>query len=281
MEKAFMNSPRENPNSFTNCMQDHWEGQNYSKNSVSQKASADDFITRAGFHGINSILDVGCGDGKITAEMARSIPHGFVMGIDISPSMIEAANRSFPDQKNLIFRNQDASALNLDLKFDLVTSFTVLHWVLEQSQALKCFAKVLNPEGKLWIQMPAGLSKVLQQSLNETIANNRWKKFFVDFSPPWRFFQIDEYDAFLLNANFIPNRIDVSLKDESFPSRMVFHNFLQQWLPHLRPLSNLLKPIFLSEVLDKYLSILPADKEGKVSFSIDRLEVEATLKKHF
>jgi ubiquinone/menaquinone biosynthesis C-methylase UbiE len=42
------------------------------------------------------ILDVGCGDGKVTAELARAVPKGSVTGIDASPEMIRFARKTFP-----------------------------------------------------------------------------------------------------------------------------------------------------------------------------------------
>ena len=255
---------------------DHWKGDEYAKNSESQKASADDFMQEREFKGTESILDIGCGDGKITAVMASKVPSGSVIGIDISSSMIQAAKHAFPNQKNLSFDIGDAAEVGDHQKFDLITSFTVMQWVLEQAKALHCFEKALKPGGKLWIQMPTGLPKAMQKALESTIANPRWKAYFAQFSPPWKFYQPDEYRDLLVDAHFTQMRLEVAIKHEYFPSRFVFHGFLKQWFPYLRPLPTDQKDAFLTDLLDIYLTILPADEEGRVSFIVDRLEVEAT-----
>src|SRR5690348_13717857 len=132
---------------------------NMKQNSESQKASAEDFMQDVQFKGTESILDIGCGDGKITAAIAKKVPDGSVIGVDISSSMIQVAKNAFLGQKNLSFLVEDAAKVDFNQKFDLITSFTVMQWVLEQTTALECFEKALKPGGKLWIQMPTGLPK--------------------------------------------------------------------------------------------------------------------------
>jgi trans-aconitate methyltransferase len=257
------------------CSQDPWKGDEYAKNSQSQKDSAEDFIQGTQFNGTEAILDVGCGDGKITAAMAKAVPQGSVVGIDISPSMIQMAKNAFAASSNLSFQVQDAAKLCLDKKFDLITSFTVMQWVLEQEEALKGFERVLKPGGKLWIQMPTGLPVAMQHALEKTISNGKWKSYFTQFSAPWKFYQENEYRKLLSDAHFTIARLDVVTKHEKFPSRAVFHGFLKQWFPYLRPLPVDQKEGFLTELLDNYLKLLPADEQGRVSFIVDRLEVEA------
>ncbi len=258
-----------------NQAQDPWKGNEYAKNSESQKASADDFMQGVQFKGSETILDVGCGDGKITADMARAVPQGSVIGVDISPSMIQMA-RNISGHPNLEFEVQDAAKLNFDKKFDLITSFTVMQWVLEQAQALQGFEKALKNGGKLWVQIPTGLPAAMQEALEKTISSERWKSTFTHFSAPWRFYQPDEYRKLIIDAHLTPMRLDVTTKHEFFPSRAAFHGFLKQWFPYLRPLPADQKETFLTELLDNYLKILPADSLGRVSFIVDRLEVEAT-----
>jgi trans-aconitate methyltransferase len=260
--------------SFSLYAQDPWKGDEYAKNSESQKSSADDFLQAAQLQGVHTILDFGCGDEKITAALARAIPEGTVIGVDISPSMIEMA-KTFAS-KNLSFQVQDAAQLDFDSQFDLITSFTVMQWVLEQSQALRCFERALKAKGKLWIQMPTGLPRAMEQALEKTISSEKWKSYFSDFSAPWKFYQLEEYRTLLVDAHLTPTRLDNVTKHEKFPSRTVFHGFLKQWFPYLRPLPSEQKEAFLTELLDHYLTILPVDEQARVSFIVDRLEVEAT-----
>lgn len=255
---------------------DPWQGEEYAKHSQSQQNSAIDFIQELQLSATSAILDIGCGDGKITASFAKSIPKGSVIGIDISPSMIQTAKTTFSDWNNLTFELQDASNIHFDNQFDLITSFTVMHWVLNQSQALKSFAKALKAEGKLYIQMPIGLPTSMEEALKITLAKHEWASYFSNFSAPWKFYQPNEYRELLINAHLNPIKLEVVKKHEFFPSRALFHDFLKQWFPYLRTLPIEKKDLFLSELLDTYLKIQPIDNQGRVSFIVDRLEVIAT-----
>ena len=102
------------------------------------------------------ILDVGCGDGKVTAEIARTVPRGFVTGTDVSAEMIAFARRIFPPtiHPNLRFEVCDAHHLSRKLfsppeTVDLVFSNAVLHWVDDHEQFLRAAATVLHPGGRL------------------------------------------------------------------------------------------------------------------------------------
>ena len=80
--------------------------------------------------------------------MASAIPNGRVIGVDISPSMIEFAKEAFSKYSNLKFFIQDAAHIDFQEKFALITSFTVKQWVLEQQQVLNGIEKALKPGGK-------------------------------------------------------------------------------------------------------------------------------------
>lgn len=261
---------------MANDKKDAWEGNEYAKNSESQKSSAEDFISALNLQDASVVLDVGCGDGKITAAMASAIPNGRVIGVDISPSMIQFAQGAFSNYSNLQFFIQDAAHIDFQEKFDLITSFTVMQWVLEQQQALDGFEKALKPGGKLCIQMPTGLPLAMEEALTEMLKSKKWKEYFTHFSAPWKFYQPEEYGHLVANAHLNLNRLTTTTKHEKFPSRAVFQGFLRQWFPYLRPLPSDLKDVFLTELVDKYLQVLPVDQQGQVSFIVTRLEVEAS-----
>src|ERR1044071_9120831 len=83
-----------------------WNAADYAANSVVQQTWARELIARLNLRGDEHILDVGCGDGKVTAEIADAVQRGSVTGVDASPQMIEFAKKTFPADKfsNLRFR---------------------------------------------------------------------------------------------------------------------------------------------------------------------------------
>src|SRR5512140_1399422 len=91
------------------------------------------------FDGHEQVLDVGCGDGRITAGIAARVPRGGVTGVDPSRAMIARAVATFgaATHPNLRFGVGDARTLAFDDAFDRVVSFNALHWVPEQDAALR------------------------------------------------------------------------------------------------------------------------------------------------
>jgi len=88
----------------------HWNAAEYAANSAVQQTWARELITQLQLRGDEHVLDVGCGDGKVTAEIARAVPRGSVTGVDASPSMIRFARKAFPPGRhpNLEFQVMDA-----------------------------------------------------------------------------------------------------------------------------------------------------------------------------
>jgi trans-aconitate 2-methyltransferase len=94
-----------------------WNPADYAANSVVQQAWARELIAKLNLRGDEHILDVGCGDGKVTAEIARAVPRGSVTGIDASADMIGFARKTFPLSQvpNLQFQNCDARRIKAAL----------------------------------------------------------------------------------------------------------------------------------------------------------------------
>ena len=114
-----------------------------SRSATLQRHLAQRTLAGLQFRGDERVLDVGCGDGFITRSIAARLTDGAVVGVDASPRMIEVArSRPDPDGADLRFEVCDVLALPFAAEFDLVVSFNVLHWVVEQQAALTSIAGV-------------------------------------------------------------------------------------------------------------------------------------------
>jgi trans-aconitate methyltransferase len=92
------------------------------------------------------ILDLGCGDGALTAKIATSGAQ--VVGVDASASMIDAAK-----VLGLDVRVANAEALPFEADFDAVFSNAVLHWVRNQETMLAGVYRSLKPGGRFVAEM--------------------------------------------------------------------------------------------------------------------------------
>lgn len=251
---------------------DTWSGADYNKNSEEQKAAAEKTLKSLTLSGDERVLDIGCGDGYLTSRIAEQV--AAAVGLDLSPSMISFANSHYA-KDHLQFRVLDARDLDYEDQFDLITSFTTLHFIPEQLSLLQKIEKALRPAGRLIIDMPTALPAPLQQAVNETMEKKTWSGYFEDFSPGWRFFTVGEYEKFLDQAHLEPTTIKQVVVPHTFPSKEAFIGFLRQWFPYLRPLPEEQKMIFLKQVVDRYLELFPADEQGRPTFEVNRLRVEA------
>jgi len=140
------------------------------------------------------ILDVGCGTGQLTAEIARSGAE--VMGIDTSSAMVAAARQNSPQ---LRFEVADVTALAFESEFDAVVSNAALHWVCDQQAAIACIARALKPRGRFVFEMGGhgnlhNLLDAIYRALRQIGAVNP------EHLLPWSFPTVGEY-ASLIEAN--------------------------------------------------------------------------------
>src|SRR3984893_15209015 len=90
-------------------------------------------LARLQLRGDESIIDLGCGSGENTVELARRVPKGRALGIDSSAAMIEAANKIREDlepklKRRLSFCQGDVREFEADREYSIVFSNATLQW---------------------------------------------------------------------------------------------------------------------------------------------------------
>lgn len=127
--------------------------QRYSETSTWQHERGMLLISLAGLADGLQVLDLGCGTGDLSAELARRVaPSGRVLGVDPDPARLEHARKSVPaNVTNLVFEQASAGDLHPvgDASVDLVYSNYALHWVLDPAAAFSEVHRVLRPGGRL------------------------------------------------------------------------------------------------------------------------------------
>src|SRR5580704_8109903 len=161
-----------------------WLADDYNQQSSLQRTMAEEQLSKLALQGTERILDVGCGDGKITAAIAPRVPFGSVLGVDPSQDMIAFASSHFgpPAHANLRFDVVDVRQLPYRNEFDLVVSFNALHWVPEQGAALASIGAAMKPGGKALLRfVPQGQRKSLEDIIEEVRHQERWAPYFAGF----------------------------------------------------------------------------------------------------
>jgi trans-aconitate 2-methyltransferase len=241
-----------------------WDAAGYSRISSLQAAMAQEVLALLDLNGSERILDVGCGEGKITAEIASRVPRGSVVGVDPSHDMIGFAKKHFTltmpsgaSLGNLRFEVADARRLPFKDQFDLAVSFNALHWIPDQDAALRSIRSALVTRGKAQFRLvTAGARQSLESVVEETRTAPKWIAYFKNFQDPYLRLTPDEYVAVAERNGFCVLRVSTQDHAWDFGSRAAFANFsavgLVVWTDRL-PAAERSK--FIDDVLGRYRAV--------------------------
>jgi len=265
---------------------DTWDPEDYYKHSYPQYAFALGLVGRLGLRGDERILDIGCGDGKITAELAARVSHGSVLGIDTSTEMIAFAQNMFPQtaHPNLSFRYGDASSLTFKKEFDVIVAFASLHWTSDLTTVLQGIKSSLAPSGRFAAQLMAKRFKTqersgspLHQARREVMARPAWRPYFRGFKKQGSVYSADEYEKLLRDAGFTPYRVEFVTEDVTHPGIDALKGCARAtWHRYTSCIPAEHRDAFLDEVVQRFIEQYPPDRGGQIHVRMKILEVEAT-----
>jgi len=256
-----------------------WDAREYEKHSQGQQKWARELIEKISLKGTENVLDLGCGDGKVTAEISKLLNKGSITGIDNSAAMIKlASDRHSADiYPNLSFQEMDAGNLQFNDRFDLIFSNAVLHWVKDQIPVIKGIFKSLKQGGKVLLQMGGkGNAAEIVSVLSELQTEKKWNSYFNGFDFPFYFPAANEYKAHLLDCSFTLNRIELIPKQMEHSGIEALKGWIRTtWLPFTERVPEEERERFIDIVSKKYLERYPANSKGIINVQMIRLEVEA------
>ncbi len=178
----------------------------YQKASAHQKEWGEKLINELDLAGDERILDLGCGDGAITEQLAAIAPRGEVVGIDGSQNMIEAARHR--QRPNLSFVRMDINSLEFTDEFDLVFSNATLHWIKDHTRLLANIHACLRENGTVRLNFAAdGNCSHLIEVLKTAVELAQYSGYFADFDWPWYLPTVTEYEALLRQSPFRDARV--------------------------------------------------------------------------
>ncbi|NQT26705.1 methyltransferase domain-containing protein [candidate division KSB1 bacterium] len=255
-----------------------WNAEDYAKNSTAQLEWANELIAKLQLQGNEALLDIGCGDGKVTHALAKELPNGKVLGIDASANMIELAFQSY-QRDNLSFQVMDATVLNLEEKFDVAFSNAVLHWIKDHFSVLRRLKTHLNPGGRILFQM-GGQGNIL--NMHEVVTaltkSDKWSTYYKGFEYPYSFYHPSDYERWLPEAGFEMKRAELIPKDMVHANPDALKGWLRTtWFLYTDRLPESLRETFLDEVVETFLAKYPLDAQGRTHVNMVRLEVEAIV----
>ena len=256
-----------------------WDAAEYARSSAAQQEWARELIEKLGLSGHESVLDLGCGDGKVTAEIARRVPDGRVVGVDSSEDMVRLSRAAFPPSAhpNLRFQPGDARALDFDQEFDVVFSNATLHWVKDHGPVLKGAARSLRPGGRILFQMGGrGNGSEIFDVARQMTAAEEWGRYFAGFQFPWGFYASEEYAAWCAAAGLRVRRIELLPRTMLQKGAEGLAGWIRTtWMPYTERVPAGRREAFVREASERYVQAHPPDAQGNVAVRMVRLEVDA------
>ena len=255
-----------------------WDANHDSQHSGSQHAWGLELIKKLKLAGHETVLDIGCGDGKLTAIIADHLPRGSVVGIDSSEDMINLAQRRHIDYPllRLRFKHLDVRDLAEDDRFDLVFSNATLHWIKHHPPVLLRVKRALKTGGRLLFQMGGRGNAEQVIATLDTLIKQKWAAYFSDFRFPYGFYGPKTYSQWLADAGFKTVRVELVEKDMRHQGKQGLAGWIRStWLPYLERVPPHSKDLFIEDIVESYLKDHPLDHDGTAHVRMMRLEVEA------
>lgn len=178
-----------------------WDATTYHRVSSAMDSMAQAVLERLAPRHDETVLDAGCGTGRITALLRKRVPRGRVIGVDASADMVARAREHVPPDVKVI--QADLTTLRLDEQVDAVFSTATFHWILDHDLLFARLFDVLRPGGRLVAQCGGeGNIAGLLAAAGVVASNPEYASAFEGWERPHRFAGPDETTTRLERAGF-------------------------------------------------------------------------------
>jgi trans-aconitate 2-methyltransferase len=179
-----------------------WDGAAYDRLSTPMERLGREVMDRLELRGDETVVDAGCGSGRLTELLRERVPDGRVIGVDQSASMIDAARERLGPDVDL----RVADLVELDLggdTADVVFSTATFHWIADHEALFASLRGALRGGGRLVAQCGGvGNIAVVHAAANQVADEPQFRPHFEGWRGPWNFATPQETEARLAGAGF-------------------------------------------------------------------------------
>lgn len=222
-----------------------WDGATYHRVSEPQFAWGLRVLERLRLDGDETVVDAGCGSGRLTARLLERLPRGRVIAVDRSSSMLEVAERELRPRfgERVSFVETDLLDLDQHLReqADVVFSTATFHWVLDHPRLFAVLHTVLRPGGRLHAQCGAKGNLHRAHGHAQRLAGREdLAPYFASWPNPWEYAGAETTSERLGAAGFVDVETWVEPALTVFADRSSFREFVGTVImrPFLAPLPN-------------------------------------------
>jgi trans-aconitate 2-methyltransferase len=182
-----------------------WSGADYDRLSSPMEAMGRAVLERLPLGGGETVVDAGCGSGRVAEALIARLPAGRVIGVDQSASMIDAARERLGDRAEL--HVADLATFDLGLQADAILSTATFHWIADHDALFARLHAHLRPGGLLVAQCGGqGNIASVHAAAREVMAVEPYAPSFEAWRGPSNFAAPDETEARLRAAGFAQAR---------------------------------------------------------------------------
>src|SRR4051812_9050240 len=179
-----------------------WDGAAYDRLSTPMEEMGREVMERLELRGDETVLDAGCGSGRLTEHLRECVPDGRVVGVDVSASMIDAERKRLGDGADL----RVADLVGLDLggeTVDVVFSTATFHWIADHDALFSSLRGTLRSGGRLVAQCGgAGNIASVHAAARQAADDPEFRAYFDGWQGPWNFATPEDTERRLRAAGF-------------------------------------------------------------------------------
>ncbi len=184
-----------------------WKAEEYDHQAAPHEQWADEVLGRLVLRGDETILDAGCGTGRLTRRLAERVPDGRVIGVDASADMLTKAHEWLGDDADL--RQVDLTDFDLGgAKVDAVYSSAVFHWISDHDGLFRSLHRVMDRGAQLEAQC-GGQDNIaeIERALESLSGDERFAPYLRTERRAWNYASIGDTELRLERAGFSDIRV--------------------------------------------------------------------------
>ncbi len=253
-----------------------WDSAAYHRLSDHQFTWGLKVLARAPVRGSDTVLDAGCGTGRLTAELLRRLPNGRAVAVDLSENMLRTARAQLIGEfgERVRFACADLQALPFANFVDGIFSTATFHWATNHPRLFRSLFQALKPGGWLEAQCGGGPNLArLRQRAAALMARRSFAEFFRDWPGPWEYADAPTTAARLQQVGFVDVETSVEPAEFRLSNPEEYRQYLATVTFH-RHLARIPQP----ELRERFLRELAGDPDFEMDYW--RLNLRARKPQH-
>jgi len=180
-----------------------WDAVTYDRVAEVQEEWGREVLARLDLRGDETVLDAGCGSGRVTKLLLERLPEGRVIGVDAAPSMIAKAREAIGRDERVELEVRDLLDLEFDRDVDAIFSNATFHWILDHNRLFARLFAALRPGGALEAQC-GGQDNVAEfvRAIESAEGDERFSQYLRGIPATYNFASVGDTQARLARAGF-------------------------------------------------------------------------------